>query len=79
MVFSFSHFTALQTLDAHKNDNSTAFLTFFFQFNGSQYMPQGQMMQGPPMAQGQMPPMGQGQMGPQVYTSASSQNYNNNG
>jgi len=23
--------------------------------------------------------MGQGQMGPQVYTSASSQNYNNNG
>lgn len=44
------------------------------------------MMQGPSMSQGQMPPMSQGQeyqghmgQGQQVYTSASSQNYNNNG
>ncbi|XP_052763789.1 signal transducing adapter molecule 1-like [Mya arenaria] len=34
------------------------------QFNGSQYVPQGQMMQGqmPQMSQGQMPSMSQGQM-----------------
>lgn len=67
-------------------------ITIFFKFQqfgaASQYLPQGQMMQGqmPPMSQGQMPPQGQmvqgqGQMGQgqQTYSTASSQNYNNNG
>ena len=36
-------------------------ILIFQQFNGSQYMPQGQMMP-PQMTQGHMPPMSQGQM-----------------
>ena len=62
-------------------------------YPGTQYLPQGQgqMVQGqmPPSSQGQMPPASQGQipmtqgpmMGlqgqPQIYTTVSSQNFNN--